>query len=190
MLARAAFRAASAPTIVARRGFQSTRAQLGSPYHYPEGPRSNLPFDPLKRGFAFKYWGFMGELCRAAIAGQELTATATGFGLPFGLAGKTPYSILRFLEHALTRVEPQSGRRRRTSRKRSRTQHGHGHGYGALEAHRTCRIYGGPRMTILDTPASISLSVFNAVSPGHHTLIYRDAEACCFASTEHTCHRV
>jgi cytochrome c oxidase subunit 7c len=62
MLARATFRAASAPTLVARRGFQSTRAQLSSPYHYPEGPRSNLPFDPLKRGFAFKYWGFMGEL--------------------------------------------------------------------------------------------------------------------------------
>jgi cytochrome c oxidase subunit 7c len=62
MLARATFRAASAPTLVARRGFQSTRAQMSSPYHYPEGPRSNLPFDPLKRGFAFKYWGFMGEL--------------------------------------------------------------------------------------------------------------------------------
>ncbi|KAH9876221.1 hypothetical protein J1614_004100 [Plenodomus biglobosus] len=62
MLARATFRAASAPTLVARRGFQSTRAQLSSPYHYPEGPRSNLPFDPLKKGFAFKYWGFMGEL--------------------------------------------------------------------------------------------------------------------------------
>jgi cytochrome c oxidase subunit 7c len=61
MLARTTFRAASAPTLVARRGFQSTRAQLASPYHYPEGPRSNLPFDPLKRGFAFKYWGFMGE---------------------------------------------------------------------------------------------------------------------------------
>jgi hypothetical protein len=60
MLARATFRAASAPTLVARRGFQSTRAQMASPYHYPEGPRSNLPFDPLKRGFAFKYWGFMG----------------------------------------------------------------------------------------------------------------------------------
>lgn len=61
MLARATFRAASAPTLVARRGFQSTRAQMSSPYHYPEGPRSNLPFDPLKKGFAFKYWGFMGE---------------------------------------------------------------------------------------------------------------------------------
>ncbi|KAL1797333.1 hypothetical protein ACET3X_003939 [Alternaria dauci] len=70
MLARATFRAASAPTLVARRGFQSTRAQFSSPYHYPEGPRSNLPFDPLKKGFAFKYWGFM----------------ATGFSLPFLLA--------------------------------------------------------------------------------------------------------
>lgn len=62
MFARAAFRASAAPSHVARRGFQTTRAQLASPYHYPEGPRSNLPFDPLKRGFAFKYWGFMGEL--------------------------------------------------------------------------------------------------------------------------------
>jgi hypothetical protein len=69
MLARATFRAASAPTLVARRGFQSTRAQLSSPYHYPEGPRSNLPFDPLKRGFAFKYWGFMGTLHWMTMAG-------------------------------------------------------------------------------------------------------------------------
>ncbi|CAN9284444.1 unnamed protein product [Alternaria alternata] len=77
MLARATFRAASAPTLVARRGFQSTRAQFASPYHYPEGPRSNLPFDPLKRGFAFKYWGFM----------------ATGFSLPFLLADEEEQAL-------------------------------------------------------------------------------------------------
>jgi hypothetical protein len=71
MLARATVRAASAPTLVARRGFQSTRAQLSSPYHYPEGPRSNLPFDPLKRGFAFKYWGFMGTLHWMTMAGAS-----------------------------------------------------------------------------------------------------------------------
>ncbi|KAF1830666.1 IkappaB kinase complex, IKAP component [Decorospora gaudefroyi] len=70
MLARATFRAASAPSLVTRRGFQSTRARFSSPYHYPEGPRSNLPFDPLKKGFAFKYWGVM----------------ITGFSLPFLLA--------------------------------------------------------------------------------------------------------
>ena len=73
MLARATFRAASAPTLVARRGFQSTRAQFASPYHYPEGPRSNLPFDPLKKGFAFKYWGFMGELCAPPMHRRPLT---------------------------------------------------------------------------------------------------------------------
>ncbi|KAF2117498.1 cytochrome c oxidase subunit VIIc [Lophiotrema nucula] len=67
MLARAATRA---PTLMARRGFHSTRAQLASPYHYPEGPRSNLPFNPLTKWFAVRYWAFM----------------ATGFGLPFGLA--------------------------------------------------------------------------------------------------------
>lgn len=44
----------------ARRGFHSTRAQLASPYHYPEGPRSNIPFNPMTRFFAVRYWGFMG----------------------------------------------------------------------------------------------------------------------------------
>ena len=84
MLARATFRAASAPTLVARRGFQSTRAQLSSPYHYPEGPRSNLPFDPLKRGFAFKYWGFMGTLCCITMAGQA-TANSHSYRLRYSL---------------------------------------------------------------------------------------------------------
>ncbi|KAF2471629.1 uncharacterized protein BDR25DRAFT_260122 [Lindgomyces ingoldianus] len=70
MLSRAAFRAAANPAIIARRGFQSTRAQLSSPYHYPEGPRSNLPFNPLTKWFAFRYWAFC----------------ATGFSLPFLLA--------------------------------------------------------------------------------------------------------
>ena len=44
-----------------RRGFHSTRAQLSSPYHYPEGPRSNIPFNPRTRFFWLRYWGFCGE---------------------------------------------------------------------------------------------------------------------------------
>lgn len=52
--------ARTATTIVGRRAFSTTRAQLGSPYHYPEGPRSNIPFNPLTRFFAFRFWGFMG----------------------------------------------------------------------------------------------------------------------------------
>ncbi|KAK4141152.1 cytochrome c oxidase subunit VIIc-domain-containing protein [Dichotomopilus funicola] len=60
---------AAAAQLVARRAFTTTRARLSSPYHYPEGPLSNLPFNPRKRGFAIKYWGFM----------------ATGFGLPFAI---------------------------------------------------------------------------------------------------------
>jgi cytochrome c oxidase subunit 7c len=71
MFARTAFRASASPTLVARRGFQSTRAQLASPYHYPEGPRSNLPFDPLKKGFAFKFWGFLGKLGAPSMAGSS-----------------------------------------------------------------------------------------------------------------------
>jgi hypothetical protein len=71
MLARTAFRASAAPTLVARRGFQSTRAQLSSPYHYPEGPRSNLPFDPLKKGFAIKFWAYAGTSDAPTMAGAS-----------------------------------------------------------------------------------------------------------------------
>ena len=63
MLSRTAMRMPTvANQIVARRGFSSTRMQLASPYHYPEGPRSNLPFNPLTKFFAVRFWGFMGEL--------------------------------------------------------------------------------------------------------------------------------
>jgi cytochrome c oxidase subunit 7c len=57
--------------IVARRAFSTTRARLSSPYHYPEGPRSNLPFNTKTRFFALRYWGFLG----------------VGFFAPFGIAG-------------------------------------------------------------------------------------------------------
>ncbi|KAJ5133903.1 hypothetical protein N7448_001077 [Penicillium atrosanguineum] len=55
---------------VARRGFSTSRAQLGSPYHYAEGPRTNIPFNPLTKHFFWRYWSFM----------------AVGFGAPFGIA--------------------------------------------------------------------------------------------------------
>lgn len=48
------------PATAARRGFHTTPRQMGSPYHYPEGPRSNIPFNPLTRWFAVRYWTFMG----------------------------------------------------------------------------------------------------------------------------------
>lgn len=71
MFSRAATRTTT--TLVSRRGFHATRARLSSPYHYPEGPYSNLPFNPRKKGFAFGYWGFI----------------ATGFFAPFGIAGES-----------------------------------------------------------------------------------------------------
>lgn len=61
MLSRTAMRMPTVANTVARRGFSSTRMQLASPYHYPEGPRSNLPFNPLTKFFAVRFWGFMGE---------------------------------------------------------------------------------------------------------------------------------
>jgi len=60
MLGRTALRAPAATAMIARRGFHSTRAQMGSPYHYPEGPRSNIPFNPLTKFFYLRYWAFMG----------------------------------------------------------------------------------------------------------------------------------
>lgn len=59
--------AARTATTIGRRAFSTTRPQLGSPYHYPEGPRSNIPFNPLTRFFAFRFWGFMG----ASYTGEE-----------------------------------------------------------------------------------------------------------------------
>ncbi|KAK2763975.1 hypothetical protein FQN54_009594 [Arachnomyces sp. PD_36] len=70
MNAQSVFRARMATSFIARRGFSSTRAQLGSPFHYPEGPRTSIPFNPLTKYFFWRYWGFMG----------------VGFGLPFGIA--------------------------------------------------------------------------------------------------------
>ncbi len=68
MLSRAAARTTSA---LGRRGFHATRAQLKSPYHYPEGPYTNIPFNPRGKWFPVQYWGFMGA----------------GFFLPFGICG-------------------------------------------------------------------------------------------------------
>lgn len=74
MIANPAARAASQRTLtslVSRRAFHATRARLSSPYHYPEGPYSNLPFNPKTRFFALRYFLYV----------------FTGFFAPFGIAG-------------------------------------------------------------------------------------------------------
>lgn len=71
MLSRAAARTTT--SLVSRRGFHATRARLSSPYHYPEGAYTNLPFNPHSKWFGAGYWAFM----------------ATGFLAPFGIACKT-----------------------------------------------------------------------------------------------------
>lgn len=69
MLSRAATRTTT--SLVTRRGFHATRARMSSPYHYPEGPYTNIPFNPRSKWFGVGYWTFM----------------ATGFLSPFGIAG-------------------------------------------------------------------------------------------------------
>ncbi|PKS07034.1 hypothetical protein jhhlp_005631, partial [Lomentospora prolificans] len=54
----------------ARRAFSTTRGQFSSPYHYPEGPRSNFPFNTKSKFFPIGYWTFM----------------AVGFGTPFAIS--------------------------------------------------------------------------------------------------------
>ncbi|KAF2665335.1 cytochrome-c oxidase chain VIIc-like protein [Microthyrium microscopicum] len=51
--------------LLARRGFQTTRTRSAGHqthvdqfFHYPEGPRSNLPFNPLTRFFYIRYYAF------------------------------------------------------------------------------------------------------------------------------------
>lgn len=60
-------------TLVSRRAFHATRARMSSPYHYPDGAYSNLPFNPHSKWFGAGYWTFM----------------AAGFFAPFGIAGTT-----------------------------------------------------------------------------------------------------
>ncbi|KAI1821232.1 cytochrome-c oxidase chain VIIc [Xylaria intraflava] len=45
-------------SLISRRAFHVTRARLASPYHYPEGPLSNLPFNTKTRFFAVRYWAY------------------------------------------------------------------------------------------------------------------------------------
>lgn len=88
MISRAAARTTT--TLVTRRGFHATRARMSSPYHYPEGPYTNIPFNPRGKWFGVKYWAFM----------------ATGFFAPFGIAGAwfyTPMIAKRISGGMLTR---------------------------------------------------------------------------------------
>lgn len=89
MLSRTAIRASKAPSMIASRGFRTSAARLSSPYHYPEGPRSNLPFNPLTKYFALRYWGTMGKPSESSIGRYSADRkTAFFFGLPFGVAGR------------------------------------------------------------------------------------------------------
>ncbi|KAF3907230.1 hypothetical protein ABW20_dc0102961 [Dactylellina cionopaga] len=53
-----------------RHTFSTSAPRMSSPYHYPTGPRSNLPFNPLSRFFYLRYVAYC----------------AVGFSLPFGIA--------------------------------------------------------------------------------------------------------
>ncbi|POS79945.1 hypothetical protein DHEL01_v201653 [Diaporthe helianthi] len=73
MFSRAAVRATT--QVAGRRGFHATRSQMSSPYHYPEGPYTNIPFNPKKKTFPLLFWGYC----------------ATGFSAPFLIAAWQTY---------------------------------------------------------------------------------------------------
>ena len=112
MLSRTALRA-SPSSIVARRGFHTTRARLASPYHYPEGPRSNIPFNPLTKYFGVRYWGTMGTLHFWMVSNFANTVLAFFFGLPFMIAGTFAALVMGALA---SNFGFQSGKLRRTSK--------------------------------------------------------------------------
>src|ERR1700712_3086435 len=96
MISHQAFRAAHATSRAARRGFQASRPKLASPYHYPEGPRSNLPFNPKTRFFFFRYWGFMSRQSVIYSIARTNAQTGAGFAAPFGIACKFQMSSASF----------------------------------------------------------------------------------------------
>jgi cytochrome c oxidase subunit 7c len=53
---RSVLAARQSPLAVARRNLHATPRRLD--YHYPEGPRSNLPFNPLARFFWVRYLAY------------------------------------------------------------------------------------------------------------------------------------
>ncbi|OAA55801.1 cytochrome-c oxidase chain VIIc-like protein [Niveomyces insectorum RCEF 264] len=57
MFSRAAIRTSQA--VAGRRAFHATPARFSSPYHYPEGPYSNIPFNPKSKYFGVIYWTSM-----------------------------------------------------------------------------------------------------------------------------------
>ncbi|KAI1433461.1 cytochrome-c oxidase chain VIIc [Xylaria sp. CBS 124048] len=67
VVARASPRISS---MITRRAFHATRARFSSPYHYAEGPYSNLPFNPKTRFFALRFflYGVTGFFAPFAIA--------------------------------------------------------------------------------------------------------------------------
>jgi cytochrome c oxidase subunit 7c len=87
MIAQNAVRARLAASHLSRRAFSTTRTQQAG-FHYPEGPRSNLPFNPLTRFFVVRYWTFCGTEEQLTLCWMNAyTGAAVGFGLPFGIAG-------------------------------------------------------------------------------------------------------
>lgn len=102
MISRTALRAAKAPSIIATRGFRASAARLSSPYHYPEGPRSNIPFNPLTKYFAFRFWGTMGELLSQGRAEVALLMEKQPFSLDYRSASQVGLNSCYMMATILT----------------------------------------------------------------------------------------
>jgi len=118
MLSRAAIRASSTTSMVARRGFHSTRTHMSSPYHYPEGPLSNIPFNPRTKFFALRYWSFMGKSERKPLEHKrEANNTNSGWvRTTFRCSRQASYCSSRNLHS--TNNKFQFGKRTRTNKGR------------------------------------------------------------------------
>jgi hypothetical protein len=120
------------------------------PLPLPRGPPQQLALRPSQEGFRLQVLGIHGSVPLAPLQVRWLTEIATGFSLPFLLAGKDFWLRAILTYSALTPPVPQSGRQRRTSLKCSAFKCGHG--FRATRGLGICRINGGPAKTVLDIP--------------------------------------
>lgn len=96
------------------------------------------------------------------MARHTLTRTATGFSLPFLLAGEPRHPTLNLPERELTTALLQFGKPRRTSLRCIHLERGHG--FRALDGQGIYRISEGRSDGYIDITTSISLSVSHRVS--------------------------
>lgn len=114
-------------------------------------------------------------MCSARHGASWLTVTATGFSLPFLIAGKPPPLLHRVGHSLLTALEPQSGRQRRTNR--GSAQPSGRRLRASLGGQGICNIERGPMRYCIDTVTPIPL--FGLTLPPSRNIVFSVTRCFC-----------